>query len=64
MVVKAQLLSLADTCQATGLGITVVKRLVADGEIDSIKVGRRRLVLAQGIERFIAQRLQTAGPTA
>ena len=47
----------SELCQLTGLGLTTVKKLIADGKLASITVGRRRLVPAEALEAFIAERL-------
>ena len=54
-----RLYGVPDVCQVTGLGRTTVKNLIYDGELDSIKVGRRLLVPVESIDNFIAARLQT-----
>jgi excisionase family DNA binding protein len=55
------LYGLPEVCEATGLGRTTVKQLIYDGELDSIKVGRRRLVPVASIDKFITARLQSGG---
>lgn len=57
---NASLLSIKDTEEALSLGHTKVCELIADGDIKSIKVGRRRLIPPTAIEEFIAQRLAGA----
>ena len=57
---NASLLSIKDTEEALNLGHTKVCELIADGDIKSIKVGRRRLIPPTAIEEFIAQRLAGA----
>ena len=56
-----RLYGLPEVCEATGLGRTSVKKLIYDGDLDSIKVGRRRLVPVEAIDKFIAARLQSQG---
>ena len=51
-----KLLSIKDTEETLNLGHTKVCELIADGDIASIKVGRRRLVTPEAIDRFIASR--------
>jgi excisionase family DNA binding protein len=58
-----KLLSLKETEAALNLGHTKVCELIADGDIESIKVGRRRLITPKAIERFIA-RMAAGEPTA
>ena len=57
---NASLLSIKDTEEALNLGHTKVCELIADSDIKSIKVGRRRLIPPTAIEEFIAQRLADA----
>ena len=52
----AKLLSVKDTEETLNLGHTKVCELIADGDIESIKIGRRRLVTPEAIDRFIASR--------
>ena len=37
----------------TGLGRTKVFALIASGELDSVKVGRSRIVLARSVEKLL-----------
>lgn len=60
---NTSLLSIKDTEEALNLGHTKVCELIADGDIKSIKVGRRRLIPPTAIEEFIAQRLAGASLT-
>ena len=55
----ARLYGLTEVCQATGLGKTTVKNLIYLGELDSIKVGRRRLIPVESIDKFICARLES-----
>ena len=60
---NTSLLSIKDTEEALNLGHTKVCELIADGDIKSIKVGRRRLIPPTAIDEFIAQRLAGASLT-
>ena len=60
---KTMLLSLKETEAALNLGHTKVCELVADGDIESIKIGRRRLITPEAIDRFI-ERMTAGEPTA
>jgi excisionase family DNA binding protein len=51
--------SVEDFAIRAGLGRTTIFRLIKDGQLESIKVGRRRLIPAGAGERLIA-RLQVA----
>lgn len=50
-----ELLSIKDIQSALKLGRTKVCELIADGDIESIKIGRRRLTTPDAIDRFIAR---------
>ena len=50
------LLSIKNTEEVLNLGHTKVCELIADGDIESIKIGRRRLITPEAISKFIARR--------
>jgi excisionase family DNA binding protein len=53
--------SVDETMQATGLGRTTIFNLIDTGELESIKVGRRRIIPVEAIREFFeAQRRQQA----
>jgi excisionase family DNA binding protein len=56
---QARLYGLSEACLITGLGKTTIKSLVYSGELESIKVGRRRLIPVESIDKFIAARLES-----
>ena len=56
--IPPRLYGLNQVCDATGLGKTTVKNLIYEGELDSIRVGRRRLVPVESIDKFIRTRLE------
>ena len=45
--------TVGDTCRMTGLGRTMVYQLIREGRLQSIKVGRRTLVLGASIETLL-----------
>lgn len=47
--------SINDTVRALGLGRTTVYAMIADGRLESIKLGRRRLVKVESIRRLLVQ---------
>lgn len=49
------LLTVEEAASLLRLGRTRVYQLVMGGKIQSVKVGRRRLVVRQGLEEFVAQ---------
>jgi excisionase family DNA binding protein len=44
-----------DACRATGLGSTTVYELIADGEIEAVKVGRRTIILWQSLLDYLTR---------
>jgi excisionase family DNA binding protein len=48
---------IAEAARLLGVGRSTTFRLVADGELASFTVGRRRLIPVYAIDAFIAQRL-------
>ena len=46
-------ISVNDTMRAMGLGRTTVNAMIGDGRLESIKLGRRRLVKVASIRRLI-----------
>jgi excisionase family DNA binding protein len=52
-----RLCSLEDARHHLGVGRSLVKRLLATGEVRSVKVGSRRLIPIAELDRFIAERL-------
>lgn len=57
--VAKRLLSVADAAEATGLSRSSIYKLIDNGELDSLKIGSRRLVITDSIDRFI-DRLRNA----
>lgn len=45
--------SVAEACRLTGLGRTRIYQAMADRELDSLKIGRRRLVLVVSLHAFV-----------
>jgi excisionase family DNA binding protein len=47
--------SVEDAAMLLGIGRTVAYRLVNAGDLRSVKIGRRRLVVRSSIEEFVAR---------
>jgi excisionase family DNA binding protein len=45
--------SIAETAQALGLGRTKTYELINEGRLETVKIGRRRLVKVQSIRRLL-----------
>jgi excisionase family DNA binding protein len=45
--------TIQEACQAAGLGPTVLYGLIHDGAIETVRIGRRRLVLVRSLVRLI-----------
>lgn len=56
MTINDKLLySVGDAADQLSLSPRVLERLIHDGEIDTIKIGRRRLVPAEALEDYVAR---------
>jgi excisionase family DNA binding protein len=49
------LLSVEETADLLGLGRTHTYELVMSGKISSVKIGRRRLVVRDGLQDFVGE---------
>ena len=49
------LLSAEEAAEVLGIGRTFVFELVAKGRLESIKIGRRRLIPRDALERLVAE---------
>ncbi|RYD61277.1 MAG: DNA-binding protein [Verrucomicrobiaceae bacterium] len=58
---QPRLLTMRALCERLSIGRTLASELVAQKKIRSISIGRRRLVDAQSVEEFIAERLAQKG---
>lgn len=63
-MISGRLYGLHNVCKMTDLGLTTVKSLIHSGELESIKVGRRRLVPHESLHRFVEQRLASSDQDA
>jgi excisionase family DNA binding protein len=45
--------TIAEACEATGLGRTKLYELIGEGAIETTTVGRRRLVLVDSLRRLL-----------
>lgn len=45
--------SVADTAKALGIGLTKTWELIGEGRLETIRVGRRRLVKTASIRRLV-----------
>lgn len=46
--------TVADACKAIGVGRTVLYELLAQRRLDSVTIGRRRLITTESIRRLIS----------
>ncbi|MFZ1063486.1 MAG: helix-turn-helix domain-containing protein [Acidimicrobiales bacterium] len=58
VVVTPLLLTVEQAAIMLGLGRTTTYELVMRGQLQSVKVGRRRLVLRDGIQRYVDELVQ------
>lgn len=61
---KPLAVTVACACDLIGVGRTTIWRLVKDGYVDSIKIGRRRLVVFASLEALAAGRGEQRRHTA
>jgi excisionase family DNA binding protein len=45
--------TIAEACEATGLGRTKLYELIGDGRVDTATIGRRRLVKVRSLRRLV-----------
>jgi excisionase family DNA binding protein len=45
--------TIADACEATGLGRSNLYKLIGEGQLDTTRIGRRRLVLVSSLLRLV-----------
>ena len=48
-------ISVEDAAMLLGIGRTVTYRLVLSGELRSVKIGRRRLVVRTSVEEYVSR---------
>lgn len=48
--------SIADAAKALSLGRTSIYALISEGRLETIKIGRRRLIKVDSIRRLLADR--------
>lgn len=56
---KLRAYSIAQIAQVLGISLSTAYRRAREGELPAIRLGRRLLVPAQGIERLLAGELKT-----
>lgn len=50
-----KLISIQETCEALGVGRTMVYLLIREEKLDTCRIGRRRLVRVESIDRFLGE---------
>ncbi len=58
------LLTAGETAKVLRISERLVWRLIAEGSIASVRIGRRRLVPREAIETFVTERMQGANGRA
>lgn len=53
-----------DACQQLAIPRTALYQLISNGEIQSIKVGKRRLITRRALEQFVARKEKEQGRAA
>ncbi|MTV16255.1 helix-turn-helix domain-containing protein [Bradyrhizobium elkanii] len=54
--------TVAEACEATGLGRTKIYELIGDGRVATTMVGRRRLVIVQSLLALVGVNAKPADP--
>jgi len=54
---RSVLLTVEEAAELLRLGRTTTFELVMRGDIQSVKIGRRRLVVREGLDRYVAELL-------
>lgn len=49
-------LSMREAAQVAGLGFTTIRRVVQEGQLPTVRVGRRRLVRVSDLDAWLAER--------
>ncbi|WP_417618123.1 helix-turn-helix domain-containing protein [Parasphingorhabdus sp.] len=52
---EPQLVSIAVSCQLLSLGRTTIYRLISQGQLETVKIGRRTLVKMESIKFLISE---------
>ena len=52
------MVSLPEAARRLGIGTTKLKQLIAGGQIESVKVGERRLIPVSGLQGFSSRELR------
>ena len=55
---------IGEFCVLSGLGRTVVYEMITDGRLESIKIGKRRLILIDSYRKLVAEKRQAVGQRA
>lgn len=51
-------LSIREAAEVTGLGYTTLRKVVREGQLPTVRVGRRRLVRFEDLESWLAGQAQ------
>ncbi len=54
MSTQSVLLSIRHVCQMTNLGRSSIYRLIGAGRLTALKIGRRTVIPASSVEKFLA----------
>ena len=58
------LLDVSAVAKELGLGVSTVRTLIRRGDLPTVRIGRRVLIRAQVLERFVRARERSKGRTA
>jgi excisionase family DNA binding protein len=60
MTTAALLYSIPDAAEQLSVSARVLERLIKDGEVDTVKIGRRRLVPAEALADYVERLRRSA----
>jgi hypothetical protein len=55
--------AIAEFCKDAGIGMTAVYALIADGTLETITIGKRRLIVVESWRQYIANHLSRPADT-
>jgi len=51
--------TIRDFCRSSGLGVTTVYKMLSDGRLQSVAIGKRRLIILDSWHRLLQQHMCT-----
>lgn len=57
-------LSIADACRSIGIGRTKLYELISEGRLETVKIGRRTLILTRSVEALVCPHVEASDDQA